>query len=77
VQRELDVDGVGLRIRVDQRVTALMPLVAVGEPHPDPHRRVQWPIGQQAAGSEAQPQVVRAEFAPTGDSQLVIARAAA
>jgi len=50
-----------------------MQLVAVGEPHPDPHRRVQRPIGQQAARLEAQPQVVRAELATAGHGQLVLA----
>ena len=70
---ELDVDGVGLRIGVDQGVPALMQLVAVGEPHPDPHRRVQRSIGQQAARLEAQPQVVRAELATAGHGQLVLA----
>src|SRR6476660_5921459 len=59
----------------DQRVAALMQPLAVREPHPDPHRRVQRPIGQQAAGIEAQPQVVRAELAAAGDGHLVIARA--
>jgi hypothetical protein len=58
VQCELDVDGVGVRVGVNERVAELMLLVAVGEPHPDPHRRVQWPIGEHAAGFEVQPQVV-------------------
>ena len=77
VHCELGVDGVGLRIGVDQGVPALMQLVAVGEPHPDPHRRVQRPIGQQAARLEAQPQVVRAELATAGHGQLVLACAQA
>jgi hypothetical protein len=57
VQRELDVDGVAGRIRVDQRIAALMHPVAVGEPHPDPHRRVHGTVVQQPTRGEAQPQV--------------------
>jgi hypothetical protein len=75
VQRELDVDGVVDRVRVDQRVTALMNLVAVGEPHADPHRRVQRRVLQHAAGIKAQAQVVRADLAAAGHGQPVVARA--
>jgi hypothetical protein len=75
VQRELDVDSVGVGVGVDERVAALVLLVAVGEPHPDPHRRVQRPIGEHAARVEAQPQVVRTELAVSSHCQLVVAGA--
>jgi hypothetical protein len=73
--REFDVDGVGLRVGVDQRVAALMQLVAVGEPHADPHRRVQRPVGEHATRRKAQPQKVRGNLAPARHGQLIVARA--
>ena len=57
MQGEVDVDGVGGRVGIDECVAALVQLVAVGEPHRTPHRRVQRPVGEQSATVEAQPQV--------------------
>jgi hypothetical protein len=75
MQRELDVDCVVDRVRVDERVAVLMKLVAIGEPHADPHRRVQRRVLQHAAGIKAQAQVVRADLAAAGHGQPVVARA--
>ena len=75
MQHELDVDGVGGPVGVDQRVAALVQLVAIGEPHPDPLGRMQRSLLEQPAGGEAEPQVVRADLGPSGDGQLVVARA--
>ena len=72
VQGELDVDCVGRRVGVDQRVTALVQLVAVGEPHPDPHRRVHGMPVEHPAGVEAQPQVLRADLTPTGHGESIV-----
>ena len=72
MQRELDVHGVGGRVGVDQRVTTLVQLAGVGEPHPDPHCRVHRLLGKHPAGVEAQPQVVRADLAPARDGESVV-----
>ena len=75
MQRELDVNGVGLRVGVDQGVAPLVQLVLVGEPHPDPHRRVQRAVTEHAARLEAQAEEMRADLTPPGHRQLVVARA--
>ena len=74
VQCELHVHGVVGRIGVDQRVAALVQFLAVGEPHSDPLRRMQGPVGEQATGLEAQPQVVRGDLGASGDREFVVAR---
>jgi hypothetical protein len=62
VQGEVDVDGSGVGIGIYQRVATLMRLAAIREPAPHPHGRVHRPFGQQPAGVEVQPQIVRADL---------------
>ena len=72
VQGELDIGCAGGRVGVDQRETALVQLVAVGEPHPDPHRRVHRILVEHPAGGETQPQIMRADLTPTGHGESIV-----
>ncbi len=76
VHGEVDVDGATGRIRVGQRVAALVHLGTVGEPAADPHRRVHRAGAQQRTGVEMQSQVVRGELGATGHRECVVVAAA-
>jgi hypothetical protein len=72
VQGELDIGCPGGRIGVDQRETTLVQLVTIGEPHPDPHRRVHRVFAEHPAGVETQPQVVRADLTSSGHGESIV-----